>query len=662
MYSHPVVRSPGIVNLYSLYGKNLVNISAGKYWTAAVTKTGDVFMWDGKEYKNDTPIPTRVHGVKRATSVSVGETHLLIVCAIYHPAYARDIVEVPKKISLDNVDELEELDEDFMFDDAERDNKQTSTGQKDESNSKIVPSLKSLCEKVAAEFLVEPRNALQLLEIADSLQADSLQAYCEEIAIRNLDYIFTVSTPAVANASLEILVRLEKSLDLWSSEPWSHCRLPSPTAAFPAVIDSEEEDSETGCLHLRANNNKPLLHCYKDDKMDGFFQPQSGVDQAIFKQVRALRKKLQQIEMLEAKQSDGHLLDDQQMAKLQTKSALESALVELGAPLETPDRAPSSVPPDGKGGKKSEISRQQRRKNKKRVLQQQEAHSVKPATCSEPNTVKGFPDVKTTQFAKEKGYIVGKETSNSTVIEEHSYQNSKDTVDCPLGNKSSRPTSSKKKNKKGGLSMFLSGALDDTPIEVTPPPTPKSEGPAWGGAKISKGSSLRDIQDEQSKIKESQSDRRMKERFDDFADDGNSGQIRLSLFLPVAQSSPIAVVPARGSPVPDGEKGTPPWSASGTSPNLCKPSLRDIQMLQEKKQVLSHSPKTRTAGFSVSSSSVGSPSESNSSTNRWFKPEMDAPSSIRSIQIEERAMKDLKRFYSNVKVVRKAFSVAMDPS
>ncbi|KAI8030843.1 hypothetical protein LOK49_LG01G02474 [Camellia lanceoleosa] len=52
--------------------------------------------------------------------------------------------------------------------------------------------------------------------------------------------------------------------------------------------------------------------------------------------------------------------------------------------------------------------------------------------------------------------------------------------------------------------MFLSGALDDNPKKdyAPPPPMPKSEGPAWGGAKIGKGSSsLREIQDEQSKTK-----------------------------------------------------------------------------------------------------------------------------------------------------------------
>lgn len=57
------------------------------------------------------------------------------------------------------------------------------------------------------------------------------------------------------------------------------------------------------------------------------------------------------------------------------------------------------------------------------------------------------------------------------------------------------------------------------------------------------------------------------------------------------------------------------------------------------------------AGFSVPPTGQGSPSDS-PGMNRWFKPEVEATSSIRSIQIEERAIKDLKRFYSSVKVVK----------
>lgn len=217
-------------------------------------------------------------------------------------------------------------------------------------------------------------------------------------------------------------------------------------------------------------------------------------------------------------------------------------------------------------------------------------------------------------------------------------------------NKGQSPKVSKKKSKKGGLSMFLSGALDDAPKEVAPPPppTPKNEGPAWGGAKFLMGSAtLREIQDEQSKIMGTQP-ASSKGQAENVSNCGSGGKIALSSFL---ASSPIPVASTRSCPVSDGEKGTPTWAASGTPPHLSRPSLRDIQMQQGKKQQnVSHSPKTRTAGFNIATGQ-GSPSDA-SGVNRWFKPEVDTPSSIRSIQIEEKAMKDLKRFYSSVKIVK----------
>ena len=75
-----------------------------------------------------------------------------------------------------------------------------------------------------------------------------------------------------------------------------------------------------------------------------------------------------------------------------------------------------------------------------------------------------------------------------------------------------------------------------------------------------------------------------------------------------------------------------------------------IMMQGKQKQSLSHSPKIKTAGFSIATGQ-SSPSDP-TGPNRWFKPEVDTPSSIRSIQIEEKAMKDLKHFYSSVKVVK----------
>lgn len=164
----------------------MVSVSAGKYWTAGVTESGDVYMWDGKRRKDEPPVMTRLHGVKRATSVSVGETHLLVISSLYHPPYCLGAPDTHVKAKLS--DDLSELDEDFAYNSIENDEMESSL-LKGSIESKQVPSLKSLCEKVAAEHLVEPRSALQLLEIADSLEAHDLKKHCEVPFLNLAKYI-----------------------------------------------------------------------------------------------------------------------------------------------------------------------------------------------------------------------------------------------------------------------------------------------------------------------------------------------------------------------------------------------------------------------------------------------------------------------------------------
>ncbi|WOL15295.1 inhibitor of Bruton tyrosine kinase [Canna indica] len=634
--------------LYSMCGRNVVSISAGKYWTSAVTTTGEVYMWDGKKCKDDIPIPTRLHGVKRATSVCVGETHLLVLCALYNPIYP-PIAEASMQKPLSEVNmEADILEDDIFFKDIEVDTtsktiKEGSIGRRD------APSLKSLCEKVAIEFMAEPRNAIQLLEVADSLEAVDLRKHCEEIAIRNLDYILTVSATAVASTPLQIMAKLEKLLDTRSSEPWSYRCLPTPTATFPAIIDSDEEDNRSGYFRHRDNGEKaPKKH--GDSGVDCFLQSTYITDQSVFKQIRAIKKKLQQIEILEAKKLNGYILDDQQIAKLQTRLSLESALAELGFPLEAESKMLTSALSDEKATT-TEISRKQKRKSKQKVAQSENL-TLTNEILEDQNSVKGSLDTKAPQVPENmEDAAVDVDTITKSELDT-SHVNHKPISLSHTSYKISHSTTLKKKNKKGGLSMFLSGALDDT-LKHAPPPVPKNDGPAWGGAKLTQGcTSLRDIQNEQNKTRDV-IPLRSKVMYEDPTGPANSRKVQLNSFLPHV-SSPVATVPAR-VPIPEGETNNPPWSSPGTSPGLNRPSLRDIQMQQEKRQLtISHSPKTRISGFSVSS--MGSPTEAgahkDSTPNRWFRPETDTPSSIRSIQIEERAMKDLKRFYKSVKLVK----------
>ncbi|KAK4282113.1 hypothetical protein QN277_013527 [Acacia crassicarpa] len=630
--------------LYAMSGRNMVSISAGKYWTAAVTTTGDVYTWDGKKGKEKPPVVVRLHGVKRATSVSVGETHLLVVASLYHPGYPLNMTKTSRELKLNHRDNVEEITEDILFEDLESNN---NCIQKDNFGKRIVPSLKSLCEKVAAECIVEHRNAIQLLEIADSLGADDLKKYCEETVIRNLDYIFTVSSHSLASASLDILANLETLLDQRSSEQWCHRRLPPVTAPFPPIINSEEDDSD---LEFHRTCDKPMkLRLEKYQRLDSFLQPKDDSNQENSKVVRGLRKKLQQIEVLEVKQSMGHHLDDQQIAKVQSKSALVRSIAELGVvPFETSHKE-FSAHSEGKGKKKGKLSRKQKKDSAPSVVQTEvESIYAGAEVISEPT--EDMLDVKILEASEIK---VEDSTCEQTRADKDAMDSvlvvqKKDVLELP--SKGQAMKVSKKKSKKGGLSMFLSGALDDAPKEVASPPLmTRNEGPAWGGAKFLKGcASLREIQVEQSKIKENKPSK-SKRQEQDLSDSSSGGKISLSSFLP---SSPMPVASTRSSWVSDGERSAY-WAASRTPPQPSQPSLRDIQMQQVKMHdSLSHNPKTRTTGFAVSTGQ-GSPSEA-TGMNRWFKPEVETVSAIRSIQIEEKAMKDLKRFYSSVKVVKKS--------
>lgn len=196
-----------------------------------------------------------------------------------------------------------------------------------------------------------------------------------------------MSTHAFAGASLDVLANLEKSLDSKSSELWSHRQLPTPTATFPAVINSEEDDSDNEFFRTRDNNNGEKMDSLKEgnQRFDSFLQPYDVADHEICKQVRALRKKLQQIEILEEKQSKGYHLDSQQIAKLQTRPMLETSLVELGVPVET-IQAKSTSPVD----QKSEGTKKQRKKSRRK--QQPHSEDVHGSYESDIklNTVKGF--------------------------------------------------------------------------------------------------------------------------------------------------------------------------------------------------------------------------------------------------------------------------------
>eukprot|EP00252_Welwitschia_mirabilis_P019140 TRINITY_DN4353_c0_g1_i1.p1 TRINITY_DN4353_c0_g1~~TRINITY_DN4353_c0_g1_i1.p1 ORF type:complete len:1124 (+),score=296.88 TRINITY_DN4353_c0_g1_i1:577-3948(+) len=670
--------------LYCPTDSTAVAISSGKVCTSFVTSTGDVYAWDGKKNSDNSPIIQRIHGIKHAISVSVGYKHFLAVSAIYSPQYTSKYVIDAKTEKEEKDDLVHSSEEDDMIDTVQKEPEGSNCVNK---FPKALPSLKDLCQKVAAESLLNAKNAIHLLDVADMLEAEDLQRHCEDFVLHNLDYIITISPTALSSVSPLLLSKLEKSLDAKSSESWSHRHLPTQTATFPVVVDSEEDDIGVAVPRLCNNVSADITDGTADKKKpgDGFLLGKSAAEHNKAKQARAIKKKLQQIEMLELRQRRGHHLDEQQKAKLESKYLLLSRL----SYLETGEREFSesnSITHSVDGKSIEEMGSRHRKKGKKKG---------KKTGSREEDVDSSIPRINLSPsvdfHAKELEIISPKSMESCQDASNGGGSTNSGDADVPVsmgkanshvksltGNENtgmqnvtqSSKKSMKKKSKKGGLSVFLSGALDEVPKVVDPSPPPvKAEGPAWGGVKIMRESlSLLEIQSEQigqsnalslsqankessacmSKLKSqnSKSARKQKNMADPRETKFNEHETEHRC---VHASAPIMIAPKKDVTSSDVERNTPPWA--GSLSTASKSSLRDIQMQQVKyKRNSLPNFNSKSPVDAYVSGLKESPKENPS---RWFKPDTVTPSSIRCIQIEEKAMKDLRRHYKHVKLVQR---------
>ncbi|CAM6101074.1 unnamed protein product [Calypogeia fissa] len=749
--------------LLSLAGQQAVSVSSSKFQTAVATAAGDVYSWDGKNCKADTiPVPVRVHGIKHATQLSVGENHTVAVAALFIPEYPQRAGPEPlsSNQSLSKTDEEVELSPETEDEDISADVLSPRKWQPGlDGVSGPVPSLKDLCQRVAAQSVVEPKNALQVLEFADALGADILKGHCKEFISRNLDYILTMAPVLFGHIRPSLLAEVEKALDACSTQPWSHRRLPTPSATLPAVIDSEEEENGLGVNAYARGSARDLsvFNTAADKKSEGFLQQTTENGEAILKQMRAVRKKLQQIEALELKQAKGHILDDQQLLKVQTKRELERELASLELGLlpepsmnglkqdvkhyrETVDKSQSVGENYSRGSGSKQRRRLEKTKSKGRgsyeslQIGRTDADAPgRPATQTQDSSDSFTPDTKsldeginpaslptsTSSFVTISGFDshTSKRSEPELLEPSPSSSGSKtpNRVSAPAAEISPLPrklttssvaspgqspvprkmTTLGKKVVKGGLSVFLSGALDDVhkPEAPLPPPLiPKVEGPAWGGAHLPKESaSLRAIQTQQKTelklafshaVKIGSGSQPTEEKIVPSskqvvstkqvtvlksagkshvvaAEDTESPNKRIPLSHFV-RTPPIAVTHNRSPSNVNLETSPPPWAASTSS--VAAQSLRDIQ-LEQVQSKFQRTPLSRGSPHQAISPVGALTSSGNASTsdhnlnstetpNRWYKPELGSPSNLRCIQIEEKAMKELRQLYKNVKLVR----------
>ncbi|CAI6012456.1 unnamed protein product [Closterium sp. NIES-65] len=281
-----------------------------------------------------------------------------------------------------------------------------------------VAPLKQLCEAVIAAHVVDVRNVLPVLAIADAVQAHLLTPYCQRLALANLAFIATVAPQQLALCPPYVLAHLEAASRAHSASSASASSsappapplialsraLPTATAPNEPVLGDDDHDEgyegaaveqqqgmhEYGQqhpwphyqdhLHSHSFDSNPhatahahsttwhatpspdlasALHMARhtglslsahplaalipsgldaDLEITSRFGGGSGVDAAaegeVARQVRAVRKKLQQVEMLEGRRRGGEVLDAQQRAKVAGRAQLEKvlAMLEAGGP------------------------------------------------------------------------------------------------------------------------------------------------------------------------------------------------------------------------------------------------------------------------------------------------------------------------------------------
>ncbi|KAK9908199.1 hypothetical protein WJX75_004163 [Coccomyxa subellipsoidea] len=176
-------------------------------------------------------------------------------------------------------------------------------------------SLQRLCERTVARHMVEPRSALALLQFADAAGAELLRQHCLAVALANLDAVLLEAQGAFESLPQHLLAQLEdvqRSLSLRAT-------------AAPPLHGASGQASQ---VPANMQGITPQLH--RERSFTNHME--SSAEAAVSRQVRILKKKVQQIEALEARAA---ALDPQQRAKVAARPLLEAALalLEAGAPL-----------------------------------------------------------------------------------------------------------------------------------------------------------------------------------------------------------------------------------------------------------------------------------------------------------------------------------------
>ncbi|CAL8469414.1 g8955 [Coccomyxa elongata] len=295
-------------------------------------------------------LPARVEGVKRVTHAAVGEKHSLALqswCATPLALRMRSASSGALSTALSgHMDRAASAAESVglagPWEEEEVMREQRSSGLEDAEKSAYwrslealqgpssrpasagrqlggIVSLQRLCERTVARHMVEPRSALALLQFADAAGAELLRQHCLAVALANLDAVILEAQGAFESLPQHLLEQLEEVQ-----------RTLTVRATAPPLLQGGYEEAAHASASMQDMTSllQPQLHRERSFRN----HTESSEEAAVARQVRILKKKMQQIEALEARAAP---LDPQQRSKVSAKPLLESALalLEAGAPL-----------------------------------------------------------------------------------------------------------------------------------------------------------------------------------------------------------------------------------------------------------------------------------------------------------------------------------------
>ena len=421
---------------------------------------------------------------------------------------------------------------------------QLGQGEEEEAPSRV-ETLQLLCQRSVAQQLVDPRTVLAILEYADMAGAVLLRSYCLGMAVANMDVVLQEARVSFERLSQHLLLELGECyshlcLDGSSSSSRSSSSAVAAGQRDQAVAAARNEQQvnqrqlgkrPTACMDadlsvsqpasglteginmlsaaegaLRAMGHTPVTLPPPAPRLSTFRSQGAAADEeaaaeaAAAKLVRTCNKKLQQIEMLEAKFAAGEQLDEQQAAKVSLKGVWKGASRRLEAGWSAEQvaatiaaaQAAAGVAPGGQQLGGSEVE--------KSAAGTAAAGGGRAGGPEEARAAAGD------QGTSSKGQV------GTGLFEIAAAAGASTAANDFPGDVVPAKKQSKGSKRQAALSVFLQGGLD-APAAVVPPPATAAVGskavadgggaaaakaPAWGGVRqaalpADQGASLRDL-------------------------------------------------------------------------------------------------------------------------------------------------------------------------